>query len=442
MIKRIVAIVRYEKPLESLRKAVDLSQGLDQMPKKARVFIKPNFVIWRGISPTLLPKWGVLTTSRVVEDIICILKERGIGEIMIGEGPVIYDPKNKELASHAFESVGYNVLEKRYGVKCINILDRPFEKVELAPGLMLNLNTDILHSDFVVNIPVLKTHLQTVVSLGIKNFKGIIDVDSRRKCHSVDPEKDLNYIVARIPDKLPNIFTILDGIYTNEGGPFFNGRIRRSNILIASADFLSADMVGAKLLGYESKQVPHLVHAARNHKRPTDLSDVKVVGEKLEDVTSYHEHSIPYNEDGTLPRQMEKKGIRGLSYPKYDLTLCTACAGLYPVISFAIEQAWRGEPWEEIEILTGKIMRPTPGKKKTILLGKCIYQINKENPAIQEMIAVKGCPPTMTDLIEAFHRAGIMVDPAILEDKLVFPEIFMRKYKGEAGFEDSFFRVD
>jgi uncharacterized protein (DUF362 family) len=442
MVKPTVAIVRYEKPLESLRKAIDLSRGLDQMPNKARVFIKPNFTIWRGIDPTLLPKWGVLTTSRVVEDIILILKERGADEIIIGEGPIIYDPKNKELAYHCFKSVGYDVLEKRYGVKCINILDRPFEKVELDAGLVLNFNTDILHSNFVVNIPVLKTHLQTVVSLGIKNFKGIIDVDSRKKCHSVDPEKDLNYNVAKIPNKLPSIFTILDGIYTNEGGPFFNGRIRRSNILIASADFLSADMVGAKVLGYEPKQVPHLVHAAKDQRRPTDLSDIKVVGEKIEAVASFHEHSIPYNEDGTLPMVMEKKGIKGLSYRKYDLTLCTACAGLYPVISFAIEQAWQGNPWEDIEILTGKIMRPTAGKKKTILLGKCIYQLNKENPDIQEMIAVKGCPPSLKDVTEAFHKAGIMLDPAILEDKHKFPEIFMRKFKEESGFEDSFFRVD
>ena len=40
----------------------------------------------------------------------------------------------------------------------------------------------MLESDFLVNIPVLKTHVQTVVSLGIKNIKGLIDIESRKKC--------------------------------------------------------------------------------------------------------------------------------------------------------------------------------------------------------------------------------------------------------------------
>jgi uncharacterized protein (DUF362 family) len=44
--KSLVSIVRYEKPLESIRKAVDLSKGLDHLPAKARVFIKPNIVFF------------------------------------------------------------------------------------------------------------------------------------------------------------------------------------------------------------------------------------------------------------------------------------------------------------------------------------------------------------------------------------------------------------
>ena len=37
-----VSIVKYAKPLESVRKAVGLCSGLDYLPSKARVFIKPN----------------------------------------------------------------------------------------------------------------------------------------------------------------------------------------------------------------------------------------------------------------------------------------------------------------------------------------------------------------------------------------------------------------
>jgi len=88
---------------------------------------------------------------------------------------------------------------------------------------------------------------------------------------------------------------------------------------------------------------------------------------------------------------MEKIGVKGLSYPKYDHTLCTSCSGLNWITLSAIAQAWKGEPWDDVEILTGKIMRPTPGKKKTILMGKCMYEANRNHPDIQEMIPVKGC---------------------------------------------------
>jgi uncharacterized protein (DUF362 family) len=437
--KRIVAIGRYTKPLESVRRVVDLSHGLDHLPTKANVFIKPNIVFWTRTTP--FPKWGVVTTSRVVEDIIILLKERGIDEITIVEGITTYDPKDRETPAHAFETLGYNLLKKRYGVKTLNVFERTFKRLDLGAGVVLNFNEDVLRSDFVVNLPVLKTHAQTIVSLGIKNLKGLIDVNSRKKCHSPHLKKDLSYMVARLANKLPPSFTLLDGIYTTERGPFFEGRVRRSNLLIASPDVFSADKVGAKVLGYDPSEVPHLVHAAQDFGRPIDLSDVEVVGEKIEAVASRHEYAFPYTDDGTLPRSLEKMGIKGLSYRKYDPTICTYCSALNTVIIVAIANAWKGEPWKEVEILTGKVMKPTSGKKKTILLGKCMVQANKNNADIKEMIAVKGCPPDLKGALEALHQAGIEVNPIFFQNMDMAAGFFMKKYEGNPEFEESFFKI-
>ena len=437
--KSTVALVRYRNPLDSIRKATELSHGLDDLPAGARVFIKPNIVYWT--KTVQIPKWGVITTSRVVEDIVVLLKERGIDKITIGEGMVTMDPKDRETPAHAFDTLGYNALKKRYGVKSINVFERPFEVVDLDNGVVLNFNSDILQSDLVVNLPVLKTHNQTKVSLGIKNLKGIIDIRSRKKCHGADPKKDLNYMIARLANRMPPMFTVLDGIYTNERGPAFDGRIRRSNILVASSDVLSADMVGAKVLGYDPGEVPYLVHAARDRGRPLDLSDVEVVGERMEDMASFHEYDFPYVEDNTLRSALARRGVKGLSYPKYDLTMCTYCSGLNGVILFAIAQAWKGEPWDDVEVLTGKVMEPTPGKKKTILIGKCMYEANKDHPDIQEMIAVKGCPPSPNSVVKAFHQAGIEINPAILEHMDKAPAFFMGKYEGKPEYEEALFTV-
>lgn len=441
MKKSKVAIVRYEEPLASVRKAVDLCGGLDHLPAKAKVFLKPNIVFWT--KAVAFPKWGVITTSRVIEDVVVLLKERGIDDITIGEGVVVADPKDKETPAHAFKTLGYGNLGKRYGVKAINVMERPFEKVDLGDGMELNFNTDILHSDFVVDLPVMKAHNQTVVSLGTKNLKGTIDIQSRKRCHSADPERDLNIWVARLADKMPPMLNLIDGIYTLERGPAFDGKMRRSNLLVASADVLAADMVGAEVLGHKVSTVPHLAHAAANHNRPVDLSDIDILGEKIESVAAVHEYDFPYSEteEGTMPIPLAKQGLKGLFYRKYDLSMCTYCSGLNGLILTAIRYAWKGEPWDKVEVLTGKMMKPTPGMKKTILLGKCISKAHKDNPDIQEAIPVKGCPPQPKDIIAALHRAGIEADPGLFDQIDQLPGFFMARYADKPEFDETFFTV-
>jgi uncharacterized protein (DUF362 family) len=437
----VVAIVRYEKPLESVRRAVELSDGLKHLRPGAKVFIKPNIVFWTRT--TAFPKWGVITTSRVIEDMVMILKDYGITDITIGEG-IVAAPKDTATPAHAFHYLGYETLRKRYGVKYINVMERPFEKVDLGEGLSLNFNADIVRSDFVVDLPVMKSHNQTKVSLGIKNLKGTIDISSRKKCHSADPEKDLNFWVSRLADKMPPIFTLADGIYTLERGPAFDGKVHRSNILVASADVLSADMVGAKVLGHDPSAVPHLLHAATRRNRPTDLSDITVVGEKIVDVAAVHAYDFAYSdtEDGIMPAPMAKQGIRGLYYQKYDLSMCTYCSGLNGLVLSAIRYAWKGEPWDKVEVLTGKKMQPTPGMKKTILLGKCMSKLHKDNPVIEEAIAVKGCPPDPKDIVLALHQAGIDADPALFEQADQLPGFFMARYQDKPEFDEAFFRIE
>ncbi|MBW2440167.1 MAG: DUF362 domain-containing protein [Deltaproteobacteria bacterium] len=437
--KSLVSIVRYEKPLESVGKAVDLSKGLDHLPAKARVFIKPNIVFW--IRTATFPKWGTITTSRVVEDIVILLKERGIDEITIGEGIVLSKPRDRETPAHAFESLGYCKLQKKYGVKCIDIHQRPFEKVDFGGGVELNYNSDILECDFVVNLPVLKTHLQTVVSLGIKNLKGLIDIESRKKCHNTDPGMDLHDYVAKLANKIPPSLTVIDGIYSNELGPHFTGNMRRSNLLIASADMLAADMVGAKILGYEPSQVPYLKLAAEDRQRPTDLSDVKPVGEKIEAVASYHEYVMPYDEEKKLPVRYVEKGIEGLKIGDVDLSVCTYCAEVLPVALPFLSMAWKGEPWDDVEVLFGKVQQPTPGRKKTILFGKCMYEAHKDNADIQEMINVKGCPPSLESIRKAFDKAGIDLGPLFGNREALLSGL-MRRYKGRPEFDESFFTIE
>jgi len=412
------------------------------MPANAKVCIKPNVVFWT--KAVNFPKWGAITTSRVVQDMVVLLKERGIDDITICEGIVTGDSKDRETPAHAFKTLGYGTLGDRYGVKCYNVMERPFEKLDLGEGIELSFNADVANCDFVVNLPAMKAHNQTFVSLGIKNLKGLLDIPSRKKCHSMDPERNLHFYVARLADRLPPMFSLLDGIYTLERGPGFDGKMRRSDLLVASSDPLSADLVGSKVLGHDPENVPHLALAAGNRGRPTDLSDIEVLGETIEDVASYHEYDFPYivDDERSVPVPLAKEGLSGIFYRKYDMSMCTYCSGLNGLVLSAIRYAWKGEPWDKVEVLTGKAVKPTPGMNKSILLGQCMYKENKDHPDIKEMIPVKGCPPKSEDVVKALQQAGIDVNPALFENVDQLPGYFMARYEGKPGFDESFHRIE
>jgi len=439
MEKHVVSIVKYKEPLESVRAAIGLASGFGKLKPDAKVFIKPNVVYWNRLVP--FPKWGMVTTSRVMEDTIKLLAERGVKDITIGEGILTYDPKDKETPADAWEKLGYNTLAKRHGIKIVNLFERPYKKVDIGCDFPANVSADAVNADFLINVPVLKTHSQTMVSLGIKNLKGLLDMATRKKFHSADPGKDLHSNIAKLGSKLKPALTIIDGIYSLERGPAMNGSAHRKDILVASTDVLSADIVGTKLLGLDPKSVPHLVYAAKNQSRSADLSDVKVIGENIESLASHHNWEFQYNDAGDLPLPFYKQGMKGIKYRKYDDTMCMFCSDITAIILNGIKLAWDGKPFDDVEVLTGKVMTPTVGMKKTILVGECIFNANKNHPAIKEAIPIKGCPPSKESLKEALQKAGINLPDVFYNNLDKGAGIFMGRYRDKPEFEEGFNRV-
>ena len=434
-----VSIVKYEKPGESVSKAIELSGALDRLKPGDSVFIKPNIVFWSSVVD--MPPWGVITTTRVLEDVVRELRKRGAGKIVISEGTVTTDPKDTTTGLHAFETLGYNKLAKTYDLVIKDIFEGPFKQVDLGDGVSLGFSEDLLNADMVVNLPVLKTHAQTKVSLGLKNLKGCIDKKSRKLCHSPDMILDLDAHVAKLSSVVKNVVTIIDGIYTLEKGPGFTGNARRSDILIASADMVSADIVGAAALGFDPAEIRHLAIRCKERGMEPALSSVELVGEPLENVASAHAWDYPYNPENTLPANMIKRGVSGLCFPKYDHSLCTYCSAIMGILQVAIGSAYKGTPFDQVQVLTGKMMTPDPSMHHTILMGKCQVTLNRKNPDIKDPILVPGCPPDMNKLIEGVKKAGIDIDENIFKAFDFAPALFMAKYANKPEFTQEFYRV-
>ncbi|MCP4024252.1 MAG: DUF362 domain-containing protein [Desulfobacteraceae bacterium] len=434
-----VSIQKFTKNQGTVKKAVQDSNAFENLSSNAKVIVKPNIVVWIN-GP--YPKWGVITTSVVMEETVRLLAEYGVTDISIAEGSLQSDPNEKNFGQKAFESLGYKKLKDRYGVKLLDVWEQPFEKVDIEDGLSLKVNADLMESDFLVNLPVLKTHAQVKVSLGIKNLKGFLNVSSRKKCHNADLEKDLDYMVSRLPKLLPPSATIIDGIFTIERGPSFDGRPRRSDLIIASSNILAADMTGAKVIGHEPSDIPYLSRVAADQGMKTDFSNIEVKGEKIESVQQFHEHTFPFNADNTLPVSFEKMGIKGLKFHKYDSTLCTYCSGLTGMILSIIAMSYKGKPYNDVEFLTGKRLRPSSGMKKSVLVGQCMCALNKDHDGAQEIVKINGCPPNPNDAALALKGIGIDVDPSAFGNYALAGAYLMEQYKDKPEFDPSFYQID
>ena len=74
--KDIVALTRFDGSINPLREAMKLCNGFEKLKKDDHVIIKPN-IVWGGGLLKSVTKFGFISTTRMIEDIIRLLKEHG-----------------------------------------------------------------------------------------------------------------------------------------------------------------------------------------------------------------------------------------------------------------------------------------------------------------------------------------------------------------------------
>ena len=402
--KPLVSLVQYTGSPDSLKETIELCSGFEKLDKNAGVLIKPNLVTWDN-QFTIAP-FGVFTTTRLVENLVIMLKDYGCKDISVGEGSVEFQKGTGTM--DAYTGLGYNKLIKKYGIKLVdfNVSESVIMKVQ--DGLTLHCAKEAVESDFLINFPVLKTHAQSKVSLGLKNLKGCLKTSSKKLCHHTN--LGLEYCFTFVADCVKPALTIVDGIYALERGALHFGNAFRKDVIIASRDILAADMVAAKTMGFDPQDIVHFIEYGKRNNKSLNLGDYEVVGEALADHVKPLKWDWGWTKDNTGPSIFEKFGVSGTAVPKYDETLCSGCSPFANMVNILVLSAFKGQPLPRVEILNGKKMQARPGYDKTVLLGNCIIKANKENINIRKSIKVTGCPPTPTDVIEALRDAELDIN--------------------------------
>jgi len=433
MVKASVSIVKVKDVYESLQESLTLCDGLAGLNTIERILIKPNIVSWDFDLP--FPPYGVVTTSAVIEALVRILAEHGFRDITIGEGSVT---NVKPQGDAIFKALGYKKLQKRYGVKLVDFNQGEFIPTDYGDGFKLDIAKQALETDKIINVPVLKTHNQAKVSLGIKNLKGCLNKKSKQFCHGLGDE-ELSLTFPRIIERLPVALTIIDGLYTLEKGPGPTGKAFKKDLLIASRDPFACDLVGAAILDYPAEEVDHLVYYAKRHGYSLKLTDYDIIGEKIADHREFVEYDWEWTKNDTGPIGFERRGITGLAVRKYDSSLCTGCSAQYNPMLILLSSAYKGEPFPNVEVVTGKHQPASTGFDNSVLFGKCACHINKNNPSIKKAIPIWGCPPDLEKFVEVLANVGIECD---YNEYVRFRHYLFDRYKVSEGFDLDNWSVD
>jgi uncharacterized protein (DUF362 family) len=386
--KHTVSIVKYDGSPNSLAEALTLSNCLEGLQASDKVLIKPN-ILWGG-TPSF-PPFGRVVTAAMVESLLQILQEWGCTDISIGEGAIL----NQELGStteRGFEWSGIGRVAERYGVKLVDFNAEPHERIQLG-DVTVRVSSQAFAYDFLIDLPVLKSHRQTKISLGMKNLKGFLAPASKRNFH----RHDLDRLIALLNMRIRPQLTIIDGIYGLEKGPEMLGTPRRMDLIIAGKDVFSCDIVGAAVMKIEPEQVRTLTEYASIAGRVLSLDEIEVKGVPIDEVAQPFEWHLSFDD---IFRQ---SGIRGLRIQEQGYSCCSGCLAVLSAVTGALVKDCPGATLDGVELCMGGDVRPATESGTVLLAGQCAILANEDRT---DAVRIEGCPPTIQDTLMALVLNG------------------------------------
>lgn len=222
------------------------------LKESGEVFIKPNVIDFK---PYCYTDVGVL------EGVIKLFK-RYAKKIYVMENCT-----QGNFTRLVFKITGIDKLCKKHNVLPIFLDEEKGVKVKLKdveetvdfPEIVYKRLIEERDKNVYINLPKLKTHSMTKVTLGLKNQLGLIHQSSRINNHNFNLHKKIVAIYEIIkPD-----FTLIDGTYAISYGHYPPSAIlkrclEKLDILVGGDDLVKVDICGAKILGYEKDEVEHL----------------------------------------------------------------------------------------------------------------------------------------------------------------------------------------
>ena len=265
-----MSIVRGKRSLNPVFRALDLIDYKSVLKDWEIVLIKVNFITTKTWDS------GATTDPVMVEAIIQRIKDDLSAKVIVVESDATTTNADK-----AFKISGMKEVCDRYDVEFIN-LRKVKDRVKLSIPNYETLKTitvpRILTESAIISAAKLKTHINTGVTLGMKNMFGLLPDKFKTKYHF----RGINKVIVDINTVLPPTLTVIDGFVGMEGRGPVKGDPVQMDLIIAGKDPVATDSTACRVMGINPHEIRHITLA--NKKGQGNIEDIEVVGEKLEDV--------------------------------------------------------------------------------------------------------------------------------------------------------------
>ncbi|MFP3040632.1 DUF362 domain-containing protein [Treponema primitia] len=348
-------LVNYGEKIDDMAYALAEAANLADLigPRERRIGLKPNLVVPRPAEE------GATTHPEIARGLIRYLQKNGFRNILILEGSWV-----GARTEDAFPRCGYTALASDLGVE---LLDTKTDKAHSydCKGMEIEICDSAMAVDFMINLPVMKGHCQTLLTCALKNNKGIMPDREKRRFHTLGLDKP----IAHLNTKVKNDFILVDGIcgdldFEEGGNPVYSGK------LYAARDPVLCDAWTATQMGYRVEEIPYIGLAEKLGVGCADPAKAVI-----------REISPPLPGKAPVP---SGKVRQFTSYIKEDRS-CSAC---YANLIFALSRLERAELNRLKEkVCIGQGFQDKPGK---LGVGRCTASFSA---------SLKGCPPAGADII-------------------------------------------
>jgi uncharacterized protein (DUF362 family) len=348
-----------------------------------KVLIKPNLMTGKPWDT------GITVNPHIIEYLIVLLQEKGFS-VFVGEGAG-WGCDSRE----AFDATGVSALCEKLNVPLIDFKRGKSVRVSVPPGGLLKellVDEALTRCDFIISLAKMKTHCETIVSLALKNMKGLIAEDRERlRFHLLD----VNRCLIDLNRRFKPGFSIVEGITALEGiGPLQPGKPKQLGLLVGGKDPVAVDSVCTQIMGLNPMDIRHIRYAHEAGLGTADKNRISVLGESIETVKP-RSYAYPPMDMKDLSPFDSIRIVNG-----NPCTNCIASLASYLHGYIDIEIVERAT--EQVDILIGaKAESKKTGKE--IAIGNCLNRYRGKIPF------VSGCPPPSDAYLELVER-GLMGD--------------------------------